>query len=235
MKKANLLVIVILTAPAFGAWAQPTLWDAQFSYSYNYQATQTGAAVIGNAGDQWNLCSSAGSGTQILFDSTGSSGSVNISWNADGAYPIPNSSGYYGFYGTADSSLMGGYILASGSDTITVSGLADFSNYTIYLYTQGDYTSSGRALSVTTDLGTYTSSPAVATASTFVEGQNYLVASAETDASGTLDLTYAPVAGGEADVNGLQISGASPVPEPSSFALAGLGGFLAWLNLKRRK
>ena len=235
MKKTDLLVIVFLNAPAFGAWAQPTLWDVQFSYSYDYQPTQTGAAVIGNSGDQWNLCASAGSGAQTLFDSTGASGSVSISWNANGAYAPLNAPGYYGFYGTADSSLMDGYILATGSDTITVSGLADFSNYTIDLYTQGDFTSSGRALSVTTDLGTYTSSPTVATASTFVEGQNYLVVSAETDASGTLDLTYAPTAGGEADVNGLQITGASPVPEPSSFALVGLGGFLAWLNLKRRK
>jgi hypothetical protein len=233
MKKACLPAIAAVTALASGAWAQSSLWDVQFSGDFNSPVAQSGAAAIGGSGNEWNLCL-GGSGIQTLFNATGSSGSVNISWNSYGAATAPNGSGEYGFYGTADANLMRGYLYALGADTIAVSGLAALSDYTIYLYTQGDSASSGRELAVTTDLGTYTSSAAEATAGSFVEGQNYLVVSAETDAAGTMNLTYSP-AEGEADVNGLQISGGGTVPEPGTNALLAVGAVAMVVVCRRAK
>jgi hypothetical protein len=53
-----------------------------------------------------------------------------------------------------------------------------------------------------------------------------------TDGSGNLQFTY-QAAVDEADINGIQLS-INPVPEPSTLALAGLGG-LSLLLFRRRK
>jgi hypothetical protein len=84
-----------------------------------------------------------------------------------------------------------------------------------------------------TDSGTtYTTIPTVATANTFIAGQNYLEITGVTDGSGNLQFTY-QAAVDEADINGIQLSITS-VPEPSMLALAGLGG-LGLLLFRQRK
>lgn len=227
------LAAQIVGVLAFASTAKAVSYNIQFARNNNAPIVQSGAAAYGNAGDTWNLCY-GNSGTSPLVDSTGASSSVSISWMANGARTTVNEFGQFGFYGTAYANLMRGYLYSSmsGDKPLTISGLSASSTYTTYLYTQGNSSCGGRQMSATTDTGTYTTSAAVESASSFVEGQNYLCFTGNTDAAGTLLITYKLVTG-EANVNGLQLVYTSPIPEPTMCGLL-VGAASGLLALRRR-
>jgi alpha-tubulin suppressor-like RCC1 family protein len=205
------------------AHAATTLYDVQFNSSSLYQ--QTGAAVIGQTGDYWNRLATA-SGTSALANTAGAASGGSLTWSASGMLVggTANPS-----FGNGDADLMDGYIYcSSGSQNITFSNLTANAPFTLYIYTQGDSATTGRRLSVTFNGSTYTSSAAVAGATAFVSGQNYLTISGTTTASGTLPFSYT-YAVGEADINGLQLSVANIAPaiaaQPASQTLA-VGGMV---------
>ena len=188
------------------ARASTTLYDIQFSL-LGSGIQQTGAAVIGQAGDYWNFITTA-SGTASLLDSGNNSSSVSFSWAGSGTYSFSSS------FGGGDANLMGGYIFASSSQGMSFSGLPANRQYALYIYTQGDSASGGRELQVTVNGTTYTAAPADASATTFIAGQNYLSITGVTDGSGNLQFTN-NYAVGEADINGIQLSVASVIATPS--------------------
>ncbi len=207
----------------------------------NYTTTTgggyTGKAVIGYDGDQWNTISlgrgaSFSNTTFNLINSSGSATGVSVTTTGQGSIDsggwLPTESWQYsGFHYTSYVGLMDGYLFAHGSNpsnaygTITFSGLASSSSYDVYIYTQGDTATPNRQLGVTVDGIDYTTTPSVASASTFIEGQNYLKINALTDASGNLAISYNQQAM-EANINGIQIAGS--VPEPGTVVLLGIGG-----------
>ena len=222
--KFTLGLALLGTAPSTPA---QSLINVQFNTSGHQQ---TGAAVIGQSGDYWNLLTT-GSGESSLMDSQDASSGVSFTWAAQGL----EGGGVFsdGYSGGSYANLMGGYLYnGSGSQTMSFANLPADDSYTLYIYTQGDSGSSGREASVTDSGTTYTTIPTVATANTFIAGQNYLEITGVTDGSGNLQFTY-QAAVDEADINGIQLSITS-VPEPSMLALAGLGG-LGLLLFRQRK
>ena len=201
--KTNLLKLtcgLALLGAVAPASAQ-SLIDIQFN-SPGYQ--QTGAAVIGQSGDYWNLLT-AYSGTSSLMDSQDASSGISFTWAAHG---LQGGSSSDGFSGGSYANLMGGYIynlISNGSQTMSFANLSADASYTLYIYTQGDSVSGGRETSVTDSGTTYTTTPTDATASTFIAGQNYLEITGTTDGSGNLQFTY-QAAVNEADINGIQLS-----------------------------
>lgn len=151
----------------------------------------------------------------------------------------PNS----GFDSTIYKNLMDNYLAVisnTPASTITLTGLAA-GNYDLYIYTQGDYASAGRMLTVgVSGLSSETSSSTVATASTFVEGQNYLLFTPTVSAGGTLTMTLSnPSGSNEADMNGFQLVDLGPeagsAPEPGSLAMTAFGVLGVLCALRRRR
>ena len=104
------------------------------------------------------------------------------------------------------------------------------------MYTQADTDALGRALTVTVNGLTQTTTPTDYTASTFIKGQNYLEFNATTDNSGALLISYMSAPGTahkeEADINGIQLASA-PTPEPSTLVLMGIGGLLVAFRFRK--
>ena len=219
MKKTVLklfCLLALLGVPA--AQAATTLYDIQFSHPAYSDTRQTGPAVIGTAGDYWNLMTNA-TGSASLLDSVGTANGVSLSWSADGIYQI-----YFPISFGGNAPLMSGYIYASSAHGVSFSGLPAGQPCTLYIYSQADGPGD-RQLSVTVNGTTYTTTPS-AFPTYFIAGQNYLAITGVTDGSGNLDLSY-NVAAGEANLNGIQLIMDSPAlsitTQPSS-QVAAVGG-----------
>lgn len=200
--------------------------------------------------------------TTVSFGTTaGGPGVAQTNWNADTGNNVNNLNGQRDSTGTGlfspqtllsyhaaggvgdlttiasgatdpDQRLMRGF-LDSGvtGSTVTVTGI-HFPQYDLYIYTDGNnggatttgqYTANGITVT-TTDLANtdYTNA--------YVLGQNYIVIPG---LSGDLTLTATGSAGGfSSPINGIQLV-STPVPEPSSFALLGVGGL--GLVVRRRR
>ncbi|GAT32528.1 PEP-CTERM protein-sorting domain-containing protein [Terrimicrobium sacchariphilum] len=235
--KAVLCLVAAVTAligSAPSAQSADALINLQFGGS---DATAyTGAAVIGSEGDFWNLKTGGSKTNTSLLSSTGANTGVTVSFTSQyfGAVS-PDQPGSFGFYGTSYADLMQGYIYAFDGTprSISFSGLAASSSYSVYVYTQGDSGATDRQLTITTNGTTYTALPSVATESTFVASQNYLALTGISDAQGVLTLTY-NFAAGEANINAVQVNGPVAVPEPSTCLLLGVSA-IAGIGLLRRR
>jgi hypothetical protein len=127
---------------------------------------------------------------------------------------------------------MNSYLFSSPgvSNTITFNNLTPLTTYDLYVYSEGDKYSNGRTLSITLNGVTQTTASTDYTASTFIGGQNYLKIGATTDVAGVLAIDYQG-SSGEPNINGMQLL--SPVPEPSTFVLMGIGGLIVLFLLKK--
>ena len=220
------LAAVLVTATSA---ANAAAIDVQFSRDPGHQ--QTGAAVIGHAGDVWNdFLGNASTGA--LLDTSGAASGVSLSFSAYGAYEADP--GYTQFTGKADANLMQGYLYAF-TDTpaidLAFSGLTAGQEYGFWIYTQGDNNSHGRSISLTANGG----SAQVATqsnASSFSLGDNYVYLVSTANASGVVDIVGQDL-NGEANINGVQVMA---VPEPSSVFLMMAGfTFLAGAAMRRSR
>ena len=131
------------------------------------------------------------------------------------------------FAGTVYEPFMRGDLAAQSGveNSITISGLAASSAYTVYGYTQGDFGSNGRQLSLSLNGGAAVVTAATdATESTFIENQNYVQLVGTTDATGTLTVAWMG-SGTEGNLNGLQVV-ADVVPEPATDGLLGISAIV---------
>lgn len=193
--------------------------DVQFSNSTS-APVQVGPAVVGAALDQWNLLTDRNGTTVPLKNTSGGASGITLTWTSDGNAQAEGVFVANGFWTTPYKNLMAGYLYESGSANISFSGLTANAAFDLYIYTEGDSGSTGRRLSVTVNSTTTITAPAVATANTFISGQNYLYLPGVTaSGGGVLNIAYSPSVG-EANINGLQLEG---IPEPSSSILLCLG------------
>jgi hypothetical protein len=244
--------ILATLAIAFTSLGSPsyasTLFDVQFGCTagsacqINANASdtntqqQTGAAVIGSAGDFWNLVSGDGglgaTGTDVpLLDTNGLATAATVSWTSSAEFTRGLPQDPVAFDSTPYENLMSGYLAEGGTGSITISGLVAGGDYDLYLYTQGDVNATGRQTTFTVNGGSpVTTSPGSASADTFISGQNYVLFDVAANAGGDISVVYSNFAG-EADVNGFQLAA---VPEPSAVILV-LTGLLAVACFARKR
>ncbi len=213
--------------------------NIQFGSASPSPATQaqTGAAVVGNSGDQWNLITSfPGATARALNNTAGAASGISMtSSNPGGGIFYRSAAAFTTWTPTDYENLMSSYIAStnnSGSkNTLTFTGLNTSTLYDIYVYTSSDV--NNRRIAVDINGTQQTANASNASLTTFVLNTNYLRFSNMSFGSGTMTLQYWTAAN-EADMNGIQIVA---VPEPGTLLLGGLaaacgGGGVWW---KRRK
>jgi hypothetical protein len=201
--------------------------DVQFSAGSGH--AQTGAAVVGQAGDVWNdFTTGTMQSTQALVDTAGALSGVGVTFSSAQSYESDTS--YTQFTGTPYANLMQGYLVDRGPTGIdvTFSGLVAGHEYGMFVYTQGDDNSTGRSIGLIANGGA-TLFTNQTNASTFTEGDNYLYLVTTANANGVIDLK-GDVRYGEGNINGIQLLA---VPEPSSLVLM-MAGFLMLAGLALR-
>ncbi len=160
------------------------------------------------------------------LDSDGAATSVDITDNHDGRY-----------WGALGSELTYGYDIMDnyhhnsnhGYKDMIIAGLTPDSSYDLYLYGHGDQESQNTIFTI--DGVSKSSTIDVAGLTELTENAHYVIFTGVlADSSGQIIVNW----GAEtyAAINGLQIIGEMPVPEPATLALLGLG---ALISLKRRK
>jgi len=209
---------------------------------------QVGAALLGNISDQWNSITDSmltfsaypngGSASGLaLTNVDGSASGVTMSLTTQNTFNSiePNWTSTNGFVTAASpyANLMQDTLVAPNGtpQTVTLSGLGANQMFDLVLYSAGN--AAGRQSSFTVNGITKTSTYDLVT-STLVDGVSYVrYDTATSDASGSLVITYfSSVGGGEGNLNGFQLQAPTPVPEPSTYAIAVVGG-LALLIFRR--
>lgn len=228
------VAVLILATLLFSTAAHATLVDVQFmSPGGGPQGTAgtqfSGAALVGSAGDQWNIIESA-SGSSPLITSAGSASAVSLSYSATVVYGL--ASFQEKFLGTPYANLMQSFLVSHNGEapmTLTFSGLSPGEPYALYVYGQSASTSYGETVTV----NGATQTALQTNASSFIENDNYLLFQGLANASGDIAINDVTAPGElEADLNGLQLD---LVPEPASFALLGVGILALSLVRRRRK
>lgn len=175
----------------------------------NPSPTMSGAAVLGAAGDQWNgINTSGGSGIPLIYVN-GSSSTVTMTFTSGGGYNVNDYGGSTPFSSTPYNALMENYLYNNGTlQTITLSGLAANSPYNLVLYNAANVSAAGRTTYFTVN-GAAQSSTWNGSSSTLIAGVDYVdFASALSDGSGNLGITYTGNGSTEGDINGFQIQAA---------------------------
>jgi glucuronoarabinoxylan endo-1,4-beta-xylanase len=170
----------------------------------------SGAAVLGQAGDQWNdIQVSSGTGIPLIY-ANGSNSPMTMTFTSAGGYNVYGFSGTTPFKGTPYEALMENYLYNGrlgtfAPQTITLSGLPTNSMCNLVLYSAADTAGAGRTTLFTVNGKTLTNTWN-ASSSTFIAGTDYVeFASALSDGSGNLAITWNGNGTAEGDVNGFQI------------------------------
>ncbi len=215
--------------------------NARWQGTQGTTQTYTGGAVIGAGGDQWNsFFVGTGSSTNLL-DNAGVATPIGVAWTSDIAWHNLDRNGFCTPSPNGFCPLMNGYLAKNSGVVANVnfSGLPANSSWDMLLYQQID-SGGSRRISVTINGTTtaLTTTDNSGTDSTFIQGKNYLVVTANTDGSGNFNVAYRGVGPDpEGDINGIQlrphVSGASitqtvapsgPVSTAYNLALAATGG-----------
>lgn len=216
-------VVALAACFAFAAVsARSQSLDVNFYNSGYGGSTASGAAVVGSADDIWNGIDVLGSADSDLglVDTSGDPISATLSYDTIDGGAVTSAA-------TSEQpnpSLMSDYLFNNdgGQISVTLDGLADDTEYNLYIYLASQDASDGsRAADVTVNgtEETATGNPETS----FSEGDNYLLFQTVSSDSGEIDITEADDSNNtdhEVDMNGLQLE---PVPEPSLASLACLG------------
>lgn len=223
---ATMLLAVVALLPAGAARADLISID----FNAVGGATQSGAAVIGSAGDQWNgINPSSTPSPHALNTTTGAASGVSLTTVSMGQIlfspPGP-------FAPTPYNTLMQDACLIaqpSPPASMTFTGLVPNQAYELYFYAQDNaavagsttFTINGTAKTVNYD----------GTTNTFIEGTTYgHFASVLASGTGTLAISITGTGNFAGIVNGLQLS--SPIPEPTAL---GSIAVVAALGARRRR
>jgi PEP-CTERM motif len=245
MRRIWLLSAVVLMV----AWSSPAkagftngLIDVDFNFAAG--GTQSGAAVIGASGDVWNGQSDYHVPSAAVLNLATGSPSSGVSYSLSGFTQEVDGGSALAF--TQYGQLMrDGYIVGPGNTaTISFSGLTAFQPYDLYFYSSfADASGTDVRTTTFTIAGNSLTATTVGAPLVFVEGNNYVhFRSQAANANGQMTVTIQGVGGlipaGGPDltggiVNGFQIT---PVPEPATMVLFGIGGLGALsVGLRREK
>lgn len=215
------LTLVVLPTPSTNLAV-----NVQFSgtsFGSGHADVQTGPAVIGNFGDQWNQESNphptgGGDTTQVsgsslsLLDISGIGTTVTLDFLGD---TIVNSGLNTPFNGSGSpaANLMEAALGASGTNTATVTlhGL-NTGLYELYLFSSAGTANQGHITQFTVNGSVSTSGPNNAN-NVLTQGGNYVHLSSIVGTNGVLSISFTGTAsGGGAELNGMQIFGPSTIP-----------------------
>ena len=186
-----------------------TLNSSAGSGGPNPSPTMSGAAVLGAAGDQWNgINTGSGNGISLIY-ANGSNSTVTMAFTSGGGYNVNDYGGSTPFASTLYNALMENYLYNNGTmQTITLSGLAVNTAYNLVLYNAANTAAAGRTTYFTVN-GNTVGSTWNGSSSTLIAGVDYVqFASALSDGSGNLAITYTGAGTAEGDINGFQIQAA---------------------------
>lgn len=249
MKVSVHLVGAALGAALIGGAANATIIDVQFGGI----GAQTGAAVVGSAGDYWNQYSATSvvGGAYLnqnpnvtgaaLMSSANSATGLSLSYSALGSY-TSSTGNNTAFANTSNYNLMRGYLYANKNGVIsaTISGLTAGQSFTLYLYSQKDSAYTGGRKETFTVNG-FASSITNSNASTFIQNDNYSMFTGTANANGQIVIA-ATSTSSEIDLNGLQlITATNPgnvttgVPETATWAMMAIGFGAMGGAMRRRR
>ena len=192
--------------------------------------TMTNAAVLGQAGDQWNgIAVTNGTGIHLMY-ANGSNSPVTMTFTSAGGYNVRSYNGNTPFtnspyYPLMETYLFSGRLGVFNRQTNTLSGLATNSEYNLVLYSASDTAGAGRVTWFTVNNITLTNTWN-GTSSNLIAGTDYVeFASALSDGSGNLVITWTGTNSAEGDFNGFQIVPAQEVmtwtsPAPITYGTA---------------
>ena len=200
--------------------------------------TQTGAAVIGSAGDFWNPIASGGVTNATLANSTNATtGLLTFSTSSSNGISTYTDAGGTAM-DAATTPLMEDYAYGAGSGgnlTQTISGLSRFTGntFTLYIYAAGDANGQGSLITLggtgVSDTGAAASTTAVSRKLSAGVGVAYQTFTG-TITGDSFTITEAKTTGASNGIfNGFQLD---VVPEPGSYAIV-LGGFAVLFALIR--
>jgi hypothetical protein len=264
MKISSSFTKTLAMAGFIGVAAATTQAQSTISWSYDAwgftQATgnnggqpvpNTTAGVVPaiNWNDSWNENGTAWPNPAVtvnnLWDSAGNNSGASLTYSAADIWRLQTPNPAQDADGTYNKDLLNGYLdsgSAGGHSTVTLSAIP-YSSYDIIVYFSGDTTGRGATLNVGSTTYDFTAMGTAAiaggnalfTQATDTTGSsptaaNYAIFTGLTGSSQTLDF-IASVAGA-GGISGFQIVA---VPEPSSMALAVVGGFGVLLMNRRFK
>jgi aryl-phospho-beta-D-glucosidase BglC (GH1 family) len=168
--------------------------------------TMTGAAVLGNAGDQWNAIDVNAAGSLPLLYADGTASGVTMTFTSGGGYDVKSYGGATPFAATPYDSLMEDYLYTGGAvQTITLSGLAAHASYRLVLYNAANSGSGSRTTYFTVN-GTSASSVWDGASGALIAGVDYVdFRTVLSDGLGNLTITYSGDGTLEGDLDGFQL------------------------------
>lgn len=264
--KRTLLIILSVMGAAGWISVQAQLIDVNFTDdSYGLAgwggggvngAAQSGAVVLGSAGDVWNAVGGLGNGPLLFtyanppaFLASYTSGpllyadntvsGVTLSLTASQTYSAtqPGWGNHSPFVaaGSPYANLFNTMLVATTANpqqTVTLSGLLANQAYELVVYNASDQNEAPSRTSLFTVNGVTQTSTYDGVQSTLINGVDYLVFNAVSDGTGTLVINYGISGTAETDFNGFQLL--EVVPEPSTLALLASGAVLL-LGVQRRR
>ncbi|NNM85616.1 MAG: autotransporter domain-containing protein [Phycisphaerales bacterium] len=213
---AAITSIAGLPLAATAANLAPPLVDVNFTTGSTYQAS--GPGVVGSGSDFWNNITVPGGGSSTSFISA-SNISLNTVANSSSGYSLSYATNHgagSNAAGTFDTGLMHDYLTANAGTTasynnVTISGLAPNTVYDLYAYVASfDGSNQTRATTVFAGSQSANASGNGSSASSFIQGTNYVLLTPISDNTGSITITQVLQTGAsEADFNGLQIQSAN--------------------------
>jgi hypothetical protein len=202
----------------------------------------SGAAVLGSSGGIWNGVTSVNGSVLNAVDSLGNATIISLSMSGVGQSDAAQLNGQTSATALLENSYWNLSFFSQGPFTTTLTGLAANTDYELIVYMTGRGASQGASGGKATwvdGTGTTLTGETHCTdnsqEASFTQGVNYATLIGQTDSSGNIVYTVSQNSFGDAAWawNGMQLT-VAPVPEPSTLALAGLGG-LALLFRRRGK